>query len=157
MVGRNQLDFTRQTGFELFWDSQGVRLSGSLDHASGSLWSGALVVFSWFGLTRGRMPGGSTTRFRSTPPGLIQGEAAGFTGGGSIFDGDQWSKCWLQASQVVHQGSQSFPTWAPPWTLLSIEDHLEYDTNFLPGNFAFPSIDFDLNRQLHVSLYGPSI
>jgi hypothetical protein len=99
------------------------------------------------------MPPGSGTRFRSSPFGWLTGEVIGFTGGGSIFSGDQWSKCWLQASQVVHQGSQSFPAWAQPWTLLFIDDDLDYDTNFLPGYFFYPPIDFDLNRQLDVAVY----
>jgi hypothetical protein len=134
------------------WDADGLRLFGSLEHNSGDLWKGSLVVFSWFGLGTDRMPPGGT-RFRSSPFGWIHGEVAGFTYGGLIFHGDQWSKCWLQASQVVHQGSVALPAWAPSWQLLFIEDDLDYDTTFLPGFFHFPSVDFDLNRQLPVAVY----
>lgn len=139
-------------GFTLFWDVQGLRFSGAISHHNGDLWKGSIIVSSWFGLGRDRMPGGGT-RFRSSPFGWLTGEVMGSTNDGGLLAGDQWSKCWLVASQVVHQGSLALPAWAPAWTLMHIEDDYSYDTNFLPGFISFPSIDFDLNRQLDVAVY----
>jgi hypothetical protein len=96
-------------------------------------------------------PGG--VRFRSSPFGWLTGEVMGNTYGGGIFAGDQWCKWWLVASQVVHQGSLALPAWAPAWTIMHIDADFSYDTNFLPGFIPFPSIDFDLNRQLDVAVY----
>ena len=126
-------------------------MAGSLDHAGGDLWIGSLQIFSWFGLSRDRMPPGGT-RFRCTPPIDIRGEVMGSTGAHSIFGTDQWSKCWLNTTQVLHHGSQHI-TASFTRQLLFMESGADLQTNFLPGFILYPSIDFDLNREIDVAVW----
>jgi hypothetical protein len=128
----------------------GLHFGGEIIVSQSDLWFGSLHVFVQFGLGPDRMPSG--TNFISNPFVNLVGAVDGSTLA-SFFDfGGQWSKCWLNTSQLV--GVPAVIDGAPADLILGIntqssplifiESIMDIEASIFPGFMGLPPVPFQL-------------
>lgn len=128
-------------GLASYWED-GVRITGQLNWDDGDLWFGNTGVVARFAIGSDRLP--PPGWYRSWPPTSLWGEVWGFTGVSGPFSfGDNWSKCWLHATQTVRGPSGAVIASGHWWdTLLHFESDGSHGVRGLPGSLMFPAVNF---------------
>ncbi|WP_143543001.1 hypothetical protein [Rhodococcus sp. NCIMB 12038] len=141
-------------GTDGYWrDGEGLNLDGQMVHHSGDLWKGSFRILAQFGLEPNRMPTTGAGRYRSSPTIDLMGSVLGWTG---WTWGDDWSKCWLVATQTVRGGPGGgiAISSTEARNLIFLAGSNDRRAADLPGNMPMPRVEFqlDVNNPLTIDL-----
>ena len=124
-------------GLTAFGAADGIHFRGQLNWDDGDLWFGGTGMTAIYGIGSDRLPPAGW--YRSIPRVNFWGEVWGFTGvSGPLSFGDNWSKCWVHASQKISVAGGPTIGQSHWWdTLLFFESDGSHGVRSLPGTVAF--------------------